>query len=311
VSDKTPNYRMAFLTHWLNLSFLAGGIVIGLASGGMTGLFVVLGIEVAFLWILPDLALVQRFLTVTAKTEDVDEQRWYYLRSLWGLEPDQSLGFLGAVFGVDVAWHQLDLNPDSGYRRVRNQDSTMEHKRTFLRMCEVVHELRKLHDVRKSSISTSQIRKLDEMINNWLALHNTAKDAKAALLRMDKDSLRTEFGRLREQAAEADPSTRIVISERLRTLKSKVESIPKLERREGLAVAQAEGIAHHIEKVNQQVRSAGMADVSSKLLDTTVDNLVDVSVIDDLEVISDTRDALSGTSMDDDGLWEEIGDALK
>ena len=100
---------------------------------------------------------------------------------------------------------------------------------------------------------------------------------------------------------------RIVLAERLRTLKQKVEELPKLEQRFGLAVAESERIVDDIEAFLLQAKTSGGSNIS--LLDGMVDryDLLD-SDLDRAMVSSEVRGMLDGA--DEESTWDEVAEGL-
>lgn len=293
------SYRWFLFKHWANLTFLGAALVFALVSGSWF-LFIVAGVlEVCALWILPDVPLVKRRLDLGDKENRLEEQRWYFLRVLWGVQRPLSMP-LDFLIRKDTNWSQVAAS-------YHEEDD----RQTFRRLSQIVTGLRSFRRVQPDSITEAQLARMDEVINGWLNLLYMAKNADESLSRLNKGALEEEFNRLKEmyEAAGTDKNTRVVLGERLRTLKDKVTSIPRLEQRRDLARAQADTLVHHIETIDSQVRSAGSIG-ANVLMDTTMESLVDIGT-DEIASVAEVRGMLTGTDVDDSRAWDEVEAQLK
>jgi len=292
------NYTWEVLKHWMNLCFLG---VFVLAGFFLHGAFLVIGgvIEFAVLWVLPAMTVVKRALDLTAKEDRLIEQRWFYLKKLWDIETpyqDPAAKLLAWCSNATTNWSELVS---------RNYYNRNEDLDRFSRLCRLVAELETLAEVRPEALSSSQLSRLNELINGWLTHLYAVKNAEDSLGGLDRKTLDKEFKAIKGlfTAAGGAEQAGAALGERLRILKEKVDSISVLEQRRDLSRAQADSIAHHIETVSTQVGSSSPTETGS-LLDVEVESLVDMST--EMEIASQTRSILSGTDVADPQIWADI-----
>jgi len=300
------NYTSALFTHWMNLVSLAGIGISGLAFGWEAfGLGLLL--EGMALYVLPSMPGVQQSLTASGRAARIERQRWYYLKSLWkidkpGIDSPLDLFVKGAVNWADVA---------SNYRAYGDYSDQVS---AFSRLTKLVAEMRELQGVRPEAISDDQILRLDEMINGWLSILSMVQNTKESLRQLAPQSLASEFNKLQKAQAASnkdDKTAQIVMGERLRAIKSKVDSIPKMEQRIALAGSQADGIAQHIESICTQVRTSGASEAGT-LLDSAL--MMDTSSfdngVDDVVMAAEVRGSMNGVDATDQAVWDDIGAKL-
>jgi hypothetical protein len=298
MSDQ-KNYRWKTFKHWANLAFVGGAGIAAAAGGGLPLLGLAALVEAGVLWIAPDIKGVQRALDISTRGEDRERKRRYYAHALWGVGvPKSSPASMFVEEKTD--WHKV-LNPDWG--RGPN-----EEQRLFLRLLEIVVELEAIQQHRPEALPAIRIEQVDDAINMWLQRLYIAKGIQTRLNTLNQADLVWEFEQLQDKAKRADSrADKIVIGERLRSLKQKVEELPKLEQRLGLARAEAERIVDEVESFLLQVRTAGTSDVA--MLDGLVDryDMLD-SDFDRVLVASEVRGMLSG--VDDESAWDDVAEGL-
>lgn len=292
------SYRWSVFKHWVNLAYLTGVVTLGLI-GGVEVLGLGLLIEGFALWVLPDIPQVKLALDAVDRTARIERQRWYYLKVLWRVKPPEAGNpFISSA--INWAGH------------VGNWNNT-EIAKVFTRLCRLVEGLRDFQKARPESISNEALLRIDEMINGWLSLLYVLQTTDESLGQINQSALLKEFEKLKLAVDKADPddkAIRIVLCERLRAIKSKVDSLPKLERRKALAQAQADGIVQHIEALSIQFRTAGVAEAGA-LLDTST--MLDTTTsFDELETAAEIRGLTSGADLDMDNkeVWADISSAL-
>lgn len=294
------SYLWPVFKHPFNMAYLVGVVFAGM-SQGIHVLILGLVVEAAAMWLLPDLPSVQRGIESALRVERIERQRWYYLRTLWSVEePRSSNPFVSTT----VEWSRLFSKWAEG------------EQGTFIRLCRIVEELQGYQEAHPESVTDDLILRMDEMINAWLGLLYLISNTNSSITLIDQASLAKEFAKLKEQADKADPNdkaTRIVLGERLRTIKAKTDNLPKLERRKALAQAQADTIVAQIEALSTQVRTAGAVEAGT-LLDTSamLDGGVFQSGPDEVELAAEIRSLTSGSDLDLDNkaVWDDIGSKL-
>jgi len=293
------SYRWKTFKHWTNLAFLGGAGIAAAAGGGLPLLGLALLAEGALMWIAPDMKSVQRALDQDGKTESLEAKRRYYVQALWNVTPPKGSA-LGMIVEERPNWRAV-ISDEWG-RRISDE------QRTFLRLLDIVGELETIHQHRPEAVAPAQVEQIDDAINAWLQRLYIARGLKARLGTMSQADLVDEFEQLQEKARTAEGrADKIVIGERLRTLKQKVEELPKLEQRLGLSIAEAERIVDDIEAFLLQVKTAGTADAS--MLEGMVDryNLLD-SDFDRVLVAAEVRSMVTG--VDDQDAWAEVAKGL-
>lgn len=271
--------------HWVNLTYLtlvAGALVVGHPLLAALGLLV----EGLALWIVPDIPGVQRHLTNQKRLQQICNQRNAYLKTLWGAEP------IGNVFFMPQ---------DPQFTLPRNTDTAQN----FFRLHRLVHNL--------PAEVTSDVRiRLREMLNGYLSMLVVSDAALRSIGMINRDGLAKEFERLRKEMEKSDTQDkafRVVLAERLRSIKAKTDALPRLDRRSALALAQAENIVQAIEATVIQLQTQGAVEVgafaSTPLLDTPM--------FDDMEIATEVRGLTSQTlELDvlDPKVWEDISNTL-
>ena len=292
------NYRWGVAKHPANVLFVGAGLAAG-ALFGWPVLAVAGALEALVLLTVPQYDSVRGAFDKDAKAEGLVQQRWYYLKNLWGIVP-RTTG--NPFLKHEMRWSTV-LQGIRGSQALRGHESAG----TFQRLCEIVEGLRGLRAIRPDAITDDQLFRLDEMINGWLTLLYTAKRIEDTLSRMDRYALADELASLEEMQADADPNdraTRVVMGERLRALQAKADMIPELEKRQGLVLAQADTFVQQVETLNAQIGASGVANASSLLNTTTVDALV--NGYDEVTAAAEVRGMLSNTDPDDPQVWANL-----
>lgn len=299
LTKPTTNYTVQVFKHWMNLSLLGCIGFLALVGGWAMASFGLL-IEVGVLWMVPDFPGVKRSLDNDVRTKKLESQRTYYVHTLWKYSPVQTNPFFAPAH---TDWY-------SALYGSRFDDEVSK----FVSLCKTVNELREVKDGQPSSVSEDVLIRIDEMINGYLSLLLVAKTASKNIGTIDKATLAREFEKLRASTQAADPNDkafRVVLAERLRSIKTKVDSLPRLERRRDLALAQAENIVQAIEASAIQLRTQGALD-AGVFADTNL--LVDMdNPVDELEIATEVRSLTSSTmELDvlDQGVWDDISSKL-
>ena len=295
----STNYRAGVFTSLPNLAFIAVGTAVGLLAVGLPALLGVVAAEAAVLWIAPDFKSVQQSLDQTSKNDSLEKNRWWYLKTLWGVVPSNNPGL--AIFKRPTVWsHVFDeyrLNSDM---------------QTFVSMCQTIDGLWDLRTVKPDAISEDQLDKMELMINGWLNLMETSKNIRDSLSKLDPDVLRDEMDRLEnlKKGATTD-ADRIVVEERFKTLRDKIRSIPRLQNKLGLTMANADTIVQHMDDINNQARTSGAADVGSILDTVAMDKMMCPSDgADEMVIAAQVRNMVSSTESDSESTWEELRNTL-
>lgn len=271
--------------HWVNLVYLAlvgGALVVGHPFLAALGLLV----EGLTLWIVPDIPGVQRYLTNQKRLGQICAQRNTFVKTLWDGEPVGNLLF---------------LPQDPQFIMPRNTDASQ----TFFRLHRLIYNL-------PTEVTDDVKIRLREMLNGYLSMLVVSDAALRSIGMINRDGLAKEFERLRKEMEKSDTQDkafRVVLAERLRSIKAKTDALPRLERRSALALAQAENIVQAIEASVIQLQTQGAVDVgafaSTPLLDTPM--------FDDMEIATEVRGLTSGTlELDvlDPKVWEDISNTL-
>ena len=296
------SYTWPLFKNWMNLTYLAGvgfaGLIFGLPALGLG-----LALECGALWILPDIAAVQRSLDSGDRASKIERQRWYYLKILWQISEPVTSNPMELLFSTPVKWKDMV----DRYRATDDQN-------TFKRLCQTVEELKELQKARPDAISADQLLRLDEMINSWLGLLSIIDTTDTTINQMNPTSLAIELAKLKKQAEQSDPNdkaTQIVLGERLRSIKTKVENLPKLQRKKALVQAQADNIVSQIESASTKARTSGALDTSNMLDVSGLFDSPDVEV-DAIEMAAEMRGVASGVDIDlsDTAMWDDIGAKL-
>ena len=295
---KPTNYVSLVFKHWINLTLLAGVVLLGLATRWELAVLGLL-VEAIILWIIPDLQEVKRSLDNEARMKKLETQRVYYVKTLWGVVP---LGPNPFFAPSRISWGDVLF-------RVIHSDEVSN----FIGLCKKVNELRDVPGGQPGSVSEDVLIRIEEMINGYLSLVLAANTASRTLNSINKLVLASEFEKLRRATEAADPNDRafrVVLAERLRSIKTKADSLPRLERRVALARAQAENIVQSIEATVIQLRSQGA--VEGSFTDTTL--LVDMEApVDELEVAAEVRGITSSSyELDvlDPTVWDDVAKKL-
>lgn len=307
MADLKPSYTSQVFKHWLNLTFLA--VVFG---GGLTFGFPILALGLVLeglaLWVLPDFPVIKQSLDSASRIERIERQRWYYLRVLWGVDKPDVNNVLEMLFSSAPNW------TESIDRRFRY--ASTDNLGIFVRLCKVITNLRELQVARPNAISNDQLLRLDEMINGWLGLAYLVANTEESLTQIDQKALVKDFEKLKTKVEKTDPNDRAlrtVLGEQLRTIRSKVDSLPKLERRKALAQVQADTIVQQIEAVSTQARSS-VAIEAGVALDTSMmmDSVLSDGNLDEVELQAEVRGVTSGSSfdLDDPTVWDDINSKL-
>lgn len=282
------NYRWKTFSHWLNLAFLGVGSVVAIASGGLPLLGLVALAELGVLWVAPDIKAVQQSFDRASKVEDRDRRNLYYIQALW----DVRIPSRGLFVESRVVWgNYLHSTPST---------------RTFLRLREIVQELETIRVHRPEALSSNRIEQVEDAITMWLQNMYTAQNIYDRLCTVNRKSLIQEFNRLQEQSMGGESrADKIVLGQRLRALKTKVEELPALEQRMGLAEAEAARIQDALENLLLQVRTAGVPN------EALIDGLVDRYDLSEGDLDRIAQSEIRGlTSANDTATWEDVADGL-
>lgn len=298
---KTSNYTAQVFKHWMNLAFLAGVGFLGIIGGWELAVLGLL-VEAGILWTVPDFPGVKRTLDNEARVKKLEAQRKYYLKMLWAMAPTGTNLFFTPI---QVDWYK----EASGYSCTSGGDFEK-----FKGLCKIINDLRGMENDQPGSVSADVIIRIEEMLNGYLSLLLVARTATENIQSINKDKLSREFDALRKATEDADPTDkafRVVLAERLRSLKTKVDSLPRLERRKSLAMAQAENIVQSIEASAIQLRTQGAVELGA-FTDTTL--IVDMEApVDELEIAAEVRGITSSSyELDvlDTTVWDDMAKKL-
>ena len=296
-----PNYKKMVFTHWWNLSYLTAVGFAGLIGGPFL-FFLGLVVDGFAVWMVPDIPGVQRALDNITRQKKIEDQRTYYANALWNMQPpasDNPFFKTGKTDWVDLA-------------RNRANDEIIK----FGSLCRNVADLWEFRKGRPEAVSEDVLIRIEEMINGYMSLLFVIKTATQNINAIDQKKLAGEFEKLRASTQAADPNDkafRIVLAERLRSIKAKVDSLPKLERRRNLASAQAENIIQNVEALAIQIKTQGAVELGAAVMDTgfllDMDNSVDM-----MEVATEVRGLTAPSSMELDvenpALWDDLAAKL-
>ena len=270
MSDK-PQYRWEAFKNWMNLIYLALAVLGGLAFGWFVFIMFLLG-EGFILWLVPDLAVFRKSVDASHKVGRFQERRRFYIKELFAVEAPS-----GGLFREDaVDWAKVfeESYPFAAYWESKAAGGAgASVAKIFLRLIEIVGILGKQIKVKSSTISSVHIEQVEDGINAFLSLHYMAKGLEESLSRLDsKKQLQKEFKGLRQSAKAAERGSRLIIQQRLQTLQKKIQKIPAMEQRRGLALAKAEAIVNKIETLYDHVRTSEGAAEVAYILDGLVDS---------------------------------------
>ena len=301
MATPTKSYTKQVFSNWINMVGLAAVFGSGFIFGPWA--FVVgLALEAFALWTIPDIPAVQRALDADAKQADLVRQRWYYLNVLWGIQPTTSGNWFIAE---DTNWQSVISNrsPNGAIR--------------FSELCAIVDGLLDFRKARPDAFTDDVLSQINERINGYLSLLYVVKTADDNIKQIDQRSLAAEFAKLQGAAKNADPSDRagrIIMGERLRSIKARVDALPKLERRKDYADAQAENIYQQIKAMSVQIRTSGALEVGSLEANMLLNPMeaLDSSGVDEMDVVAEVRGLTSNADADIDNpsLWNDLASKL-
>jgi len=224
--------------------------------------------EGAALWVLPDIPAVKKNLDAENRYDQIGEQRRYYLKKIFDATPKTpSSGFFSLFVSPETDW-TLPSRDEWGY--FYEYVDTRKFKQ-YERLIAIVKELRVIMGVHSDQVTEPQIQALDEAVNTWLKLIYTAQSLDETLQGMSRKDLEKEARELAtaQEKSRGDRAAEIVLHQRLINLKQKVEALPALEQRKGLALAQAERLVSQAETFLNTVRTSESGDATA--LDFMVD----------------------------------------
>ena len=290
------NYTKLVFNHPINYTFMTEVMLAFVSGNTVAGVFGAI-VEALSMWMVPDLKSVQLSIDNSERVRSIERQRWYYLKTLWNVAQPGGMWFSSNT--KSWTWY---VNRSDGPNGAQ-----------FEKLCTVVKEMTELMKAGQTTITNDQILRVEEMINGYLSLLAVVKATSSGLSQINVSALSDDFEKLQRTAKTLDPrdkAGRIIVGERLKSIKSMVDSIPRLKRRKEFAEAQASNIAGYVEAMGMQVRTSGALGIESTVSDVLFET-PEVTV-DELEIAAEIRGITSSADADVDNpeMWEDLASKL-
>ena len=288
MSPERPPYRWEAFKTSINLAGLAAGTFLGLVHDPMW--FVAVGgLQLASLWIVPDLKSFQQSIDEKHARLQRQKERAYYLDSLWGLadEPKARLPL----------WKRLFLEAPTVDLDTRILERKSRECRDYLEMQEIVGKLHELKDVRGVRLSEHDLRRLELVISGYLRLVFACAPRQAAVDGVDARALTREMEDLQSEVKSADPAVRAALLERQRLLAQQLDRHPKLKATLHLFRTRAGSSVQQLRQIHGQVLTDPGLDMTTMLNDLMEKQELLTDPLGQLAADQMVRDVLQATSV--------------
>lgn len=230
------SYRREAFKHAANLSALAAIAAAGLWEPRLWALAV--PIELAFLWIVPDLPTFRSAVVRRREERAIADERARLLDRLWGLT---------AVNESAWAWGASEPSLDD---RVKERGS--REFEAYLEMRATIAQLRGLVGMRAVYLTEAELRRCEEVINGYLRMLIALEPLERAISSVDLESLELQIASIERQIEAADGPIRAALDERRSLLAQQRARVPRLTATLQLFEARAAAIAQQLRDIHAQ-----------------------------------------------------------